>query len=400
MKIGITTSVIQRGQTGIARWIMSVLESLRRHTDRHEIHLFVLEGDLPLFDFARGHFQLHTVPEANRNPIRDIAWHQLQLPRLARRLGLDVVHVPSYRRMPWGMPCASLATIHDLAPFRLAGKYDLARMIYGRFALRRLARRQTRITTVSSQTAADIEHFAGIDRHGIDILHNGVDRRRFKPVPREEAEPFVREAFRIAAPYYLYVARLEHPAKNHLTLLRAFELFRDRSPERRTLVFAGQDWSGSEAIHQAIARSRYARDIVCTGFVPDDLLPRLYQAAEAMIFPSLFEGFGIPPIEAMSCGCPVISSRSGALDEVLGDAALSIDPKNCRLIADAMLNLALQKCIKQDLIAKGYANALRFDWDRTADKLVSAYKSAASGYSRRSGISFAIGDSRAGLPAE
>jgi len=138
MKIGLTTSVIQRGKTGIAEYIFSLVRALGRCGREHEFILFALEDDRPLFGFAGDFVRLVRVPEKFRPPLRDIFWHQTILPRLARELRLDVLHVPSYRRMPWHRPagCALVATVHDLAAFHVADKYDPLRMFYGRVVAR------------------------------------------------------------------------------------------------------------------------------------------------------------------------------------------------------------------------------------------------------------------------
>src|SRR5688572_6606609 len=130
LKIGISTSVIQRGHSGVGQYVLSLVRALLPAAAEHAFTLYVLADDRPLFEFAAGLMRIETVAERHRPPVRNILWHQIQLPALVRRAGLDVLHVPSYRRMLWSRPCALVATIHDLAPFRLAGKYDWARMFY------------------------------------------------------------------------------------------------------------------------------------------------------------------------------------------------------------------------------------------------------------------------------
>ena len=132
MRIALSTSVIQRGQSGVGQYVLALVRALLPAAARHEFTLYVLEEDLPLFGFAAGRMRLEVVAERHRPPVRNILWHQTELPRLLRRSGTDLLHVPSYRRMLWPRPCALVATIHDLAPFHLAGKYDRARMFYGR----------------------------------------------------------------------------------------------------------------------------------------------------------------------------------------------------------------------------------------------------------------------------
>jgi glycosyltransferase involved in cell wall biosynthesis len=149
MRIGISTSVIQRGKTGVAQYVMALLRALLPYANSHQFSLFVLEEDLSLFDFIRDRMEIVRVPERHRLPTRNILWHQTQLPRLARAHHLDVLHVPSYRRLLWPKPCPLVATIHDLAPFQVANKYDWKRMFYGRVVARKLAARQDHIIAIS-----------------------------------------------------------------------------------------------------------------------------------------------------------------------------------------------------------------------------------------------------------
>src|SRR4051812_41531562 len=159
MRIGLSTSVIQRGRSGVGQYVLSLVRALLTSAERHEFVLFVLEDDLPLFEFARSAMRIVPVAEHYRPAVKNIAWHQTVLPRLARELRLDVLHVPSYRRMLWPRPCALVATIHDLAPFRLPKKYDALRMFYGRVVVRHLAQRQDEVVAVSHATARDIGQF-------------------------------------------------------------------------------------------------------------------------------------------------------------------------------------------------------------------------------------------------
>src|SRR5206468_8526747 len=140
----------------------------------HVFTLFVLEADLPLFDFAKTTMQLRPVAERFRPPVKSIFWHQTELPRLARALELDLLHVPSYRRMLWPRPCALVATIHDLAPFRLAKKYDWKRMFFGRVVARRLAHRQDEIIAVSQNTARDIVECFRLPPERLTMIYNGL----------------------------------------------------------------------------------------------------------------------------------------------------------------------------------------------------------------------------------
>jgi len=273
MRIGISTSVIQRGRTGIAQYVFALLRAMRAYTAQHHFMLFVLEDDLALLDFAKNQMELVAVPERFRPPVKNIIWHQTVLPKLARRCEVEVLHVPSYRRLLWPTPCGLVATIHDLAPFHVARKYDWKRMIYGRVIVRRLARRQDQIIAISENTARDIITFFGVERSRITVIHNGLEHERFFPGSREAAKNILAKQHGLQQPFFLYLARLEHPAKNHIRLISAFEMFKAETPSNWQLVLGGSDWQGAEAIHAAIKQSRFAADIRRLGFVPDDRLP-------------------------------------------------------------------------------------------------------------------------------
>lgn len=376
MRIGITTSVIQRGQTGIAQYVIGLLHGLVRHALDHRFTAFVLEEDAPLFAFAQDWMNLHLVPEEFRPPVEDILWHQRHLPRLARQLGLQVLHVPSYRRMLWRRPCALVATIHDLAPFRVPGKYEWKRMLYGRFVARMLARRQHEIIAVSETTARDVARFFKVRPARVTAIHNGIDHGRFTPGDRRQARALAGERFGVTAPFFLYVARLEHPGKNHVRLIRAFNKFKAATGLDWQLVFAGKDWDGAAEIHKAVLQSPHFNDIRCLGFVTQEDLPLLYRAAEVFLYPSLHEGFGLPPIEAMACGCPVISSPRGSLAEVIGDAAPLVDPEDADAWADQMLRMAADNVARSLWQKAGLNRAKRFDWTRAAVLTLRVYARA------------------------
>jgi glycosyltransferase involved in cell wall biosynthesis len=376
MRIGISTSVVQRGRSGVAQYLFALLRALLPATAQHQIILFVLEDDLPLFTFARDFMAIVSVPEKYRSPVTNILWHQTQLPQLARQHQLDVLHIPSYRRMLWSRPCALVATIHDLAPFHVANKYDWKRMIYGRVIARRLACRQHEIIAISQSTAHDVQQFFHLTPEKLTVIHNGIEHERFYPGPNGAAKAPIAQRGTLQQPFFLYVARLEHPAKNHVRLISAFNRFKAATQSNWQMVFGGSDWHGAEAIHAAVRQSPFTRDIRLLGFVPDDALPNLYRAADVFIYPSLFEGFGMPPLEAMACGCPVISSTRGSLAEVIGDAAVRVTPESTDSMAEQLAALARDPDLRVRLRTAGLAQARKFDWNRTAAETLTVYERA------------------------
>ena len=375
MRIAISTSVIQRGKTGVAQYVFALVKALLAHADQHEFKLLVLEEDLPLFAFAASRMQLVPVAEKYRSAARNVFWHQLVLSGWLRREQIDVLHVPSYRRLISRAPCATVATIHDLAPFHVPGKYDAARMFYGRVVVRYLARRQDEIIAISTNTARDIETFFGIPLPRLNLIHNGIDHTRFAPGTPVNAAA----RWQLDRPFFLYVSRLEHPAKNHVRLIEAFSQFKAATGSEWLLALGGSDWHGSEHIHTAARNSAFAKDIRFLGFVDDGSLPDLYRSAAAFVYPSLFEGFGFPPLEAMACGCPVMCSTCGSLGEIVGDSAATVDPLNVAAMRAGLERLATDAGWRDQLREAGFRNARRFDWRDNATKVMAVYERAVAG---------------------
>lgn len=384
MKIALSTSVMQRGRSGVGQYVLSLVRAFLPAAAQHEFTLFVLEEDLPLFAFARDAMRIEPVSESHRSPVRNILWHQTALPDLLRYRGVDVLHIPSYRRMLWSRPCALVSTIHDLAPFHVLGKYDAARMFYGRVVARQLAQRQDELIAVSQVTAGDLETDFQMPRDRITVIPNGIDHERFRPGPLDAARAAVCAPRGITGPFFLYVARLEHPAKNHARLIEAFSRYKAASGSPWKLVLAGSDWHGAETIHQLIAASPAARDIHALGFVPTEELPDWYRAADAFVFPSLYEGFGLPPIEAMACGCPVLSSPRGALAETIGHAAGRLEPEDVAQIERQLARIASEPEWRAELRHAGLARAANFTWESAASATFGVYARAARRHWSRS----------------
>jgi glycosyltransferase involved in cell wall biosynthesis len=270
------------------------------------------------------------------------------------------------RRLAWryGIPC--VGTVHDLSQLHVPQKYDALRMFYIMRILPRMMRRLTRVISVSESTRRDLESFAGIAAERIRVIHNGADLARFAPSDRDAAKSAISGTLGLPRDFILYIARLEHPGKNHVRLLEAFARLSGRDGIRHRLVLCGPDWDGSEAVHAAIARLGLEDRVITTGFVASADLPDLYQGASLFVFPSLYEGFGIPLVEAMASGTPVCAADRSSLPEVAGDAALLFDPFEPASMERAMFELLTNPGLRETYTARGLRRADQFDWDRCA----------------------------------
>ena len=374
LHVALSTSVNQRGQSGVAAYLFGLIDGLVNTCPEVRLTLFGLADDRPLFAPWLDHATWAEVAESWRPALRDIFWHQCVLPARLRKIGADVVHIPSYRRILAHPPCPQVVTVHDCAAFRVRGKYDAARMAYGRHVVPRLARHARRLATVSQATARDVETFFHRPAAAIDVVWNGIDHRRFQPIPAAALAEF-RHRHQLVQPYLVYLARLEHPAKNHVRLIEAFEQLMAEQPDLpHELVLAGADWHGAQVVHARVAASPLRHRIRTPGFVTGADLPLWYAGAELLAYPSLFEGFGLPPVEAMACGCPVVCSDRGSLAEVVGDAARIVEPENPAAIATGLREVLTTP---DPWRKRGLERARRFDWNRCAQATAGLYKAAA-----------------------
>jgi glycosyltransferase involved in cell wall biosynthesis len=377
MRLGITTFGGDGGTSGISRYIIKLIEELTRLPDPPEMEALVFEDERDIFIPDGSRVEALTFKPSLRNPLLNIAWHQTVLPRLCRKRGYDVIFLPAgNRRLPYRAPCVSAGTVHDFSQLHVEQKYDAARMFFVTRVLPICIRRLDVIFTVSESSKRDIVSHCRVPEEKVIVTPNGVDHAAYYPRNAEEALSRMREKYGMRAPNILYVSRIEHPGKNHVNLIHAFNLLRERLPEPRQLVLAGGDWSRSDEVHALASQSPYAEDILFTGFVRGQDLPDLYSAASMFVFPSLYEGFGMPIIEAMACGAPVACSNVSSMPEVAGDAALLFDPANPQEIADTMERLITDARLRDECVRKGFEQSARFTWSHAAALTYQAMRSA------------------------
>jgi glycosyltransferase involved in cell wall biosynthesis len=370
MRIGINGLLLsgQAGyrQTGVSRYIERLIGALP-----------AVMPDAELLVYASKDAALPSGATAKRSPIPmehpavRIAWERAALPVFARANRLDLFH-GTVNALPSWLPCPAVVTIHDLAFLRWPEQVPVRRYQYLSRATRAAAHSAARVLAVSEATKRDVVELLGVAPEKIAVTPLGVDER-VTPAPSGQLAAFRAKAG-LPEPYILTVCTLE-PRKNLPRLLDAFAQVKDQLPHK--LVVVGPKGWRTGALKETLDRLGLGERLLLTGFVPDAELPLWYSAADIFAFPSLYEGFGLPVLEAMACGAPVLTSIESSLPEVAGNAAVYVYPLSVESIADGMLSLATSSESRIVLRANSIARAQNFTWERTARLTAEAYREAA-----------------------
>jgi glycosyltransferase involved in cell wall biosynthesis len=298
--------------------------------------------------------------------LQRVFFDHIGLSALCTRVGADIVHYPA-NFGPASGARNLVVTVHDLSFLKHPEWFRPDRAWYYRMAIRRTVGLAARLIADSQATADDLNALLGVPAGRIEVIPLGVSAE-FQPSSADIRDK-VRRAYGLPERFFLYVGTLE-PRKNLPRLVEAWSRVADGAPD---LVIAGRAGWKNRALDAAIARSAHRARIHRPGFVAQADLPALLSAADAFVWPSLFEGFGLPPLEAMACGAPVLTSNVSCLPEVVGDAALMVDPADTGAIADGLQRLATDAALRSELRKKGAARAQAFTWERTARLTVQSY---------------------------
>jgi glycosyltransferase involved in cell wall biosynthesis len=340
---------------GIGTYIRNVLHGLARIDQQTEYLVLCRPSDVDAIGEVGPNFR--AVAESARP--YSVA-EQVHIPLTLVRERAHLLHEPHYV-LPVATRCRSVVTIHDcihlMFPQYLPGR--LAHL-YARGSMWRAARHSDRIMTVSEASKRDILRFFDIPPEKVTVIYNAIDERFLSP-PDQERMELVRQRYQLNHPFVLYVGNIK-PHKNLERLLEAFARVRAAGLDELRLVIIGDELSKYPPLRQAVHRYRLEKYVRFFGFQPYETLASFYRLARVFAFPSLYEGFGLPPLEAMACGTPVVTSDVSSLPEVAGGAALLVDPHDTGSIADGLQRAVTDSALRAELIAKGQARARQFSW--------------------------------------
>lgn len=364
MKIAVNTRFLLKNKLEGIGWF--TYESLKRITRQHPEHEFVFLFDRPYaeeFIFSDNVTGRVLFPPA-RHPLLWYWWFEYSVTAALKQIKPDIfLSTDGYLSLACQVP--QVIVMHDLAFEHFPDHVNALTARYYRHFTPKFAKKAKRIATVSEYSKQDIVKLYDIAPVKIDVVYNGSNEL-FVPL-REEEKVKIRQQFTGGHPYFIYAGALQ-PRKNIINLFLAFDSFKKNNSCNAKLVMAGRNWSYHEAmkVHEAM---QYREEVIFPGHLTRTDLSRLLGAAEALVYISLFEGFGIPIVEAMHCDVPVITSNISSMPEVAGEAGLLVNPYSVADIAEKMQLMFGNESLKSRLIEMGRLQRQQFTWQRTADKL-------------------------------
>src|SRR5688572_17871027 len=365
MRVAIDTRKIH--DFGIGTYIRNLLRQLARIDRDTEYVLLCREPDLGIAAQLGPNFR--TVLESSRNySVRE----QFHVPWVLRQLRPDLYHAPHYV-LPPAVRCRSVVTIHDcihlMFPQYLPNRLAYA---YARASMWAAARRSDRILTVSEASKRDILHFFNVPPEKIVVVYNAIDEH-FWVTPPEERVARVRERYQLDHKFVLYVGNIK-PHKNLERIIEAFdEVRKDDVDGDLKLLIIGDEISKLPSLRRAVHRHKLHKQVRFLGYLPDETLAILYRLASVFVFPSLYEGFGLPAVEAMASGTPVVTSNLSSLPEVTGDAAVLVDPYDVDSIAHGIRRVLTDPALAAEMRRKGLERAREFSWERSVAQTREVY---------------------------
>jgi len=362
MVIAVNTRLLLKGKLEGIGWF--TLETLKRMTINHPQHQFIFIFDRPYnADYI---FSENVIPVVigppTRHPFLWYLWFEFQIPRVLKKYNVDLFLSPDgYLSLHTKVP--QLAVIHDINFVHRPKDLPWLKAKYYNHFFPKFARKAKRIATVSYYSKEDITRSFKVDFDKIDVVYDGINQI-FEPISEADKQ-IVRGKYTNGAEYFLFVGAL-HPRKNVCGLLKAFDAFKTVNGSNHKLVIVGGEMHKTGEIFDTYENMRFKSDVVFTGRVATKDLHDIFGAALALTFVPFFEGFGIPIVEAMSAGIPVICSNTTSIPEVGGNAVLYADPVKIDQITEAMIKMAGDEDLRAALVEKGYEQKNKFSWDETA----------------------------------
>jgi glycosyltransferase involved in cell wall biosynthesis len=369
MRIAVDATALPRRAGGAGNYILRLVDALGKLNTSDRFYVIAKHGDVDRLRSGDGRNGFEPVAVRLRNRPHRLVWEQTMLPMLLRRLEIDLLHSPHYT-MPIASRAARVVTFHDLIFFLHPEYHDRIKVLFFQQMIRRAAAAADHVITDSASTSADAARLLGMDPARLTTVHLAADVR-FRRVDDRSAVDAVLARYRLTPPFLLAVCTIE-PRKNLIGAIRAFRMLRGKGFNGRLAIAGARGWQVGAVFEEA---ARELGDAVAfLGYVPDDELPILYSACELFLYPSFYEGFGLPVLEAMACGAAVVTSDRSSMPEIAGDAALLCDPARAEDIAAKAGSVLADDGLRRSLGERAMRRARLFSWDKTAEQTYAVYR--------------------------
>lgn len=362
MKIGINLLPFRKNLTGTGVYAYNIIEEISHIDSRNEYFLFTNKESSDIFKTIKTNFITITLPFYARDTLVRIFWEQFIFPSYLKKFKIYLLFSPS-DVLPILSKCKNVICIHDLIPFHIEKKYTKLRSFYIRVMTRFSAEKADKVLTVSNNSKLELQKYCRISHEKIIVTYNGVNKFILNP-DNKKWENFKHDN-NIPNKYILYLGTLE-PGKNINTLLKAFKILKENNNISQKLVIAGDKGWLFKSIFNEVKNLKLDGQVIFPNYVSNDILGLLYKNTEIFILPSLYEGFGIPALEAMYFGAPVIVSNTSSLPEVVGEAGKLVNPHSEADIAKAIYKVLNNLSLRKNMIEKGYKQAAKFSWEKAA----------------------------------
>ena len=373
MKIGIDIRTLMESQySGVSEYTLNLLTEIFRQDQKNQYKLFYNSGHdisarMPKFDFPNVEIVASRYPNKLFN---NILQRIFQWPKIDQKLGVDLFFVPNIGFISLSDKCKKIITIHDLSFLRYGEFFSWKRRLWHKLInVKKIVRSFDYIIAVSENTKRDLIELCGIPEEKIKVIYSGIGKE-FKIISKEENNQ-VKSKYNLPDKFILFLGTIE-PRKNIGGLIRAYSQFRNDNPEMsdvNLVLVGGRGWKFKN-IFREYENSKYKSDIIWLDYIDSTDKPAVYNLASLFVYPSFYEGFGFPPLEAMACGVPVISSNSSSLPEIINNAGILITPNNVSELATAIESVLKNGKLGKTLISRGIENVNRFSWEECAGEYI------------------------------
>jgi len=371
MKVGIISDRLNRTLTGVGNYVYNLIKELSKiykdnlflinYTENNmfnDINKIIINNP---FNFLPGKYSYYFW----------LIYLNYYLMKNNKVVDLDIIHSPENVALFIKLKGQKkVITVHDIMPYRFREFYDSVTYFRYRLLLSKTLKTADAIIAVSCNTKLDIMRYFKIPEEKIKVIYNGVDDN-YKPLSKKEVER-IRQKYNLTFPYILYVGGLG-PNKNIIRLIKAYYKLKKQNFDHKLVLVGAKRWQYNK-ISKLLKILDLQKDVIFLGYLPREDLPALYNAADLFVYPSLYEGFGLPPLEAMACGTPVITSNTSSLPEVVGDAGIMVDPYDVDGLAKAMYEVLTNDGLKEELRKRGLKRAKLFSWRKTAEETLKIYE--------------------------